>query len=211
MEQTAPVNSVAPGRARVRLAATLASIVAVVACVVLLILLATSSRQTGSQKLASDRSSAASVANAFIMALGTYDRSLLQGTTMPAYRAKVEALLTPKFGVAFENSGAPKAEQAVGKASLKETVKIWATGVAAINEAQATVLVVGALTDYVPKTPGGTDYQSLGETPFRTVVTLVKDGTGTWLVDGQAPAEGIPPLASGSPSTPASPTSGASK
>lgn len=217
MEQTAPVKSVAPRSARVRLIVTLLSMAAICVCVVLLAVLATDSRETDSQKLTNDRAAAASVANTFITALGTYDRSMLQGTTMPAYRASVEAVLTPKFAVAFEANGAPQAEKNVAAASVKETAQIWSTGVVAISSDQATVVVVGSLTDSIPKTAGGTDYQSLGETPFRTVLTLVRIG-GRWLVDGQTPAEGIPPTAV-SPSSPAAPksstvptpTSGASK
>lgn len=218
MEQTAPVSSVAPAGARTRLVVTLVSLAAIVASVVVLTLLITQPRKTDSQKLADRRAQVASVANSFITALGTYDKSMLQGTTMPAYRANVEAVLTPKFSVAFEANGAPKAEKAVAVAGLKETVQIWSTGVASINDNQAIVLVVGALTDSIPKTAGGTDYKSMGEVPFRTVVTLVRID-GKWLVDGQAPAEGVPPTAPPSasavptpaPSVSSSATSGASK
>jgi len=193
---------------------TLVSIAAIVACAVLLTLLATSSSKDDAKKLADDRSAAASVANTFVNALGTYDKTMLHGTTMPVYRANVEAVLTPKFTVAFESEGAPKAEQAVAAAGLKEAVRVWSTGVVAISADQATVVVVGSLTDSVPKTAGKTDYQSLGETPFRTIITLDKIG-GKWLVDGQTPVEGIPPMASSTPSsTPSAsskPTSGATK
>lgn len=207
MEQTAPVSSAAPRATLVRLSVVLVSLLAIIACIVALVLLITAPPKSDGAKLSDDRAAVSSVANTFVLGQFTFDKSMLKGTTMPSFRAKVEAVITPKFDITFQTLAA-KIEAVVQGSGLRSTAKVWSTGVAAIDSDTATVLVVGSYTNYLPKTRGGTDYQPAGEVPFRDVVGLVKSN-GTWLVDSQAPAEGVPP--STAPTAPSAPTSGASQ
>ena len=209
MEQTAPVSSVAPRSAVVRLSVVVVSALVIIACVVALVLLITAPPKADASKLSDDRAAVTSVANTFVLGQFTFDKSMLKGTTMPSFRAKVEAVITPKFDVTFQTL-AGKIEGVVQASGLKSTAKVWSTGVAAIDGNTATVLVVGSYSNFLPKTKGGTDYQSAGEVPFRDVVSLVKSN-GTWLVDSQAPAEGLPPSAVPTASATPAPTSGASQ
>lgn len=211
MEQTAPVNSAAPRNVLLRLAVTLVSVLVILGSIAAIVLLLANPAKSDSAKLGDQRAAVSSVANTFVSGQWTFDKSMLQGTTMPSFRSKVESVITPKYDVTFQQL-ATKVETAVAAGNVKRTVAIWSTGVAAIDPDRATVLVVGAYTDFVPKTKGGTDYQSVGEVPFRDVLTLVKIN-GVWLVDGQAPAEGVPPTAppSAAATTSSAPTSGATK
>ena len=203
MEQTAPVNSAASRNTLVRLIVTVGSVLVILGSITAIVLIVANPPKTDSGKLTDQRAAVSSVANTFVGAQWTFDKSMLQGSAMPSFRAKVEGVITSKYDVTFQQL-AGKVEATVQAAGLKSTVKIWSTGVAAIDSDTATVLVVGAYTQWAPKTKGGTDYQSAGEVPFRDVLTLVNIN-GKWLVDNQAPAEGVPPTAA--PSA----TSGASK
>ena len=207
MEQTAPVNSVAPRSTLIRLCVTVLSLVVIIACIVAIVSMAAAPSRTDDAKLVDERAAVSSVANTLVQGQWTFDKSMLQGTSMPAFRAKVEAVITPKYDVTFQQL-ATNVEAAVRGGNLKRTVRIWSTGVAAIDADQATVLVVGAYTEWVPKSKGGAGYSSAGEVPFRDVLSLVKV-KGKWLVDSQAPAEGLPPTSP--PSASAAPTSGASQ
>lgn len=207
MEQTAPVNSVAPRNTFIRLSVTVLSLVMIVACIVAIVLMATAPPKKDSAKLGDERAAVSSVANTLVQGQWTFDKSMLKGTSMPAFRAKVESVITPKYDVTFQQL-ATNVEAAVNGSGLKRTVQIWSTGVAAIDADQATVLVVGAYTEWAPKSKGSTVYASAGEVPFRDVLSLVKV-KGSWLVDSQAPAEGLPPTSP--PSASAAPTSGATK
>lgn len=203
MEQTAPVNTVAPRTTRIRFSVTVACALAIVACIVAIAVMIATPAKTDSGKLSDDRAAAISVANTLVQGQWTFDKSMVQGTTMPSFRAKVEGVITPKYDVTFQQL-AGQIEAAVRGGSVKRTVQVWSTGVAAINADQATVLVVGAYTDFMPKAKGSATYVSTGEVPFRDVLSLVKVN-GAWLVDSQAPAEGLPPTA------PPTATSGASQ
>ncbi|WP_164512500.1 hypothetical protein [Nocardioides baekrokdamisoli] len=199
------MNSAAPRNARVRLIVTVGSVLVILASIVAIVLVVAKPAKSDGAALADQRAAASSAANALVQGQYTFDKSMLQGSTMPAFRAKVEAVVTPKYDVTFQLL-ASKVEAVVQAAGLKSTIAIWSTGVAAISSDRATVLVVGAYTQWLPKTKGGTDYRSAGEVPFRDVLSLV-NVNGKWLVDNQAPAEGMPPTAPPA----ASATSGASK
>lgn len=203
------MSTVAPRTTLVRLSVVAVSALAIVACIVALVLLITAPPKADAVKLSDDRAAVSSVANTFVLGQFTFDKSMLKGTTMPSFRAKVESVITPKFDVTFQTLAA-KIEGVVQASGLRSSAKVWSTGVAAIDSNTATVLVVGSYTNFLPKTKGGTDYQPAGEVPFRDVVTLVKSN-GTWLVDSQAPAEGLPPTAVPTASATSTPTSGASQ
>ena len=111
----------------------------------------------------------------------------------------------PRWNVPPTSDGFPNEPTDRANCSCGEPSKSPLAGEPAANR-----FVVGSYTNFLPKTKGGTDYQPAGEVPFRDVVTLVKSN-GTWLVDSQAPAEGLPPTAVPTASATSTPTSGASQ
>lgn len=149
-------------------------------------------------------------ARQFMLRVNTYDPSMLQGTTMPKYRAQVEAVMTAKFKADFEQN-VPYAEATVAQAGVARTTKVYGVGVSDIEDTRATALVAGEFTTTYPDKKDSTKRVPTDPQPYRVEVTLDRIG-GKWLVDGfqpvtspqgsQAPA----PSGSGTPSATTSPS-----
>lgn len=151
--------------------------------------------------LAEDRDAAMSQARQFALRVNTYGPDMLQGKSMPAYRAQVEPVITDKLKAQFEQS-AVLADATVAQNGLKRTCDVFATGVAAIDDDTATVLVAGDFTFAYPKSKGSQQYVRAADELFRWEVQLDKVD-GTWLVDSFGPAEsGNATGGSGSTGTP---------
>lgn len=145
-----------------------------------------------SDPLGSERDAAMSAADKFIGSVNTYGPDLVgkDGKTMPTYRSKVGALLTAKYETEFLQN-VPYAEATVTAQGAGRTCQIYASGVAAMDDDSATVLVSGGLTLTYPKAKGSTTRVVAGQQQFRAEVDLVKQH-GHWLVDNWAPAEQAP-------------------
>ena len=147
------------------------------------------SHRTGAaDALQSDREAAMATTQQFVLRVNTYGPTLLDSHgRMPAYRSRVEAVITPKFAASFEQS-VPVAEQSVQNYGLARTCAVFSTGVEVIDSDSAQVLVAGSISQTVRNRQG--KRVSAGEpTPFRLRVSLDKIG-GKWLVDDYAPVTG---------------------
>ena len=149
-----------------------------------------SSAFSGEDSLQGERDAAMSQARQFALRVNTYGPDLLDAKTgqMPTYRSRVEAVVTAKFRTDFEKNGVPLAEASVSQTGLKRTCQVYATGVAAVHDQTATVLVAGSFTNAYPKKKGSSKYTPTDPEPFRFEVSMVKTG-GKWLVDNFAPVE----------------------
>jgi Mce-associated membrane protein len=142
----------------------------------------------GSHELQDQREDVMSQAEQFMLRVNTYGPDLLdERGQMPKYRELVTEIITAKFRTSFEG-GVTAAEQTVDKAGVSRTAKVFAVGVAAIDEDTATALVAGSFTNSYPVGKQG-ERVSDDPSPFRVSVTLVKTD-GTWLVDNFAPVTG---------------------
>ncbi|MEP9384809.1 hypothetical protein [Nocardioides sp. KR10-350] len=152
----------------------------------------------GSQSLVSDRETVQAVAKKFIVTVNTYDPSMLgkDGKTMPSYRSAVEKMLTAKFRTQFEQN-VPYAEATVSTQGAGRSAEVYATGVPAIDDDTATVMVAGQLTVTYPKSKNSTQRVKAGNQIFRVEVDLVKSH-GDWLVDNWGAAEQAPTSTGGS-------------
>ena len=142
-------------------------------------------RRGGTDQTQLAREAAMAQAQQFVMRVNNYGPSLLAANgQMPTYRKRVEAVITPKFKVSFDQ-GVTLAEQSVKNYQLARTCAIYATGVEVIDSDSAQVLVAGSLSQTAPNKKG--KRVSTGEpAPFRLRVTLDKIG-GRWLVDSYDP------------------------
>lgn len=156
------------------------------------------SASSGDSSLATDREAAMSQARKFTIALDTYGPDLLgpDKKTMPAYRKRVSALLTPKFQTAFDQN-AQIAEATVSSQGAGRTADVYALGTASIDHDTATVLVVGMQRLTYPVKPGSSKRVAVAQQQIRWDVQLVKTH-GAWLVDGYTPAEQAPDSLTGS-------------
>jgi len=138
--------------------------------------------------LAANRESVMAAADKFMITVNTYGPSMLgkDGKTMPSYRRAVEKLLTAKYDTEFKQN-VPYAEATVAGNHVGRSAKVFQTGVAAIDDDTATVLVAGQLTVTLPK-KGSKKPVVAGREPFRVSVDLVKSH-GRWLVDNWGPVE----------------------
>lgn len=138
--------------------------------------------------LQSQRDSAMSQGRSFVLAIGDYNPSMLDAKgQMPAYRARVTALITPKFAESFDRQGIGTAETLVKQAKVARTASVFATGVSAIDSDTATVLVAGQFVDAYPDKQGKLVPQP--PVPVRFQLSLVRVG-GKWLVDDFGPVGG---------------------
>jgi hypothetical protein len=135
-----------------------------------------------------DREAAMAATQQFVMRVNTYGPSDLDAQgQMPAYRASVKAVITPKFAVSFEKT-VPIAEQSVKNYGLARTCAVYATGVEVVDRDSAQVLVSGSLSQTVKNRKG--KRVAAGEpAPFRLRVSLDKID-GKWLVDDYQPVTG---------------------
>src|SRR5262245_40420572 len=104
------------------------------------------SHRTGSaDALQGDREAAMAATQQFVLRVNTYGPSLLddQGQ-MPQYRARVKAVITPKFAASFDQS-VSVAEQSVKNYGLDRTCAVFATGVEVIDSDSAQVLAAGSI------------------------------------------------------------------
>ncbi|MCD6639581.1 MAG: hypothetical protein LT071_06670 [Nocardioides sp.] len=124
-----------------------------------------------------------SVTDQFVKRLGTYGPDMVDDSgQMPAYREQVREVITPKFAADFDEQVAT-AEQLVAQAGVTRSTDVFATGVSAIDDDSARVLVAGAFNDTYTRT-GRKGGQPVTQEPypFRFVVDLVLVD-GEWLVD----------------------------
>lgn len=158
-----------------------------------------SSAFSGDDSLQGEREAIMSQARQFVLRVNSYGPDLLDAKSgqMPKYRQQVEQVVSPKFRTDFEKNGVPLAEASVSQTGLKRTCQVYATGVAAVHDGTATVLVAGSFTNAYPKKKGSTKYTPTDPEPFRFEVSMVKTG-GTWLVDNFAPVEKAASGATGS-------------
>lgn len=145
-----------------------------------------------SAPLGDDRDSAMAAADKFIVTVNTYGPDLLgkDGKTMPSYRSKVGDLLTTKYETEFLQN-VVFAEATVSEQGAGRSCEIYASGVAALDDDTATVLVAGGLTLTYPKAKGSKTRVTAGRQQFRVSVDLVKQH-GVWLVNNWAPTEQAP-------------------
>lgn len=140
--------------------------------------------------LQQQRDQVMSQARQFALRINDYGPDQLDAgkTTMSAYKASVEQVVSAKFRADFESNGLPLVEASVAQAGVKRTTQVYAVGVAAIDSDTATALVAGSFTNAMPKKAGSTDYVAAEPEPYRFEVGLVKTG-GRWLVDSFTPVE----------------------
>jgi Mce-associated membrane protein len=135
------------------------------------------------EQLQGEREAVMAQTEQFMLRMGTYGPDLLDAKgAMPEYRERVTDVITPKFAVSFEKEAAT-AEQLVAQAKISRQAAVFATGVSAIDDDSATVLVAGTFTDSYPQG------KAREPSPFRIEVSLVKVD-GTWLVDNFTPVTG---------------------
>ena len=121
----------------------------------------------------------------FVLRLNTYGPSLLDAQgRMPEYRRRVEAVITPKFTVSFDQSVAV-AEQSVKTYGLHRTCAVYSTGVELLDSDTAQVLVAGSFSQ-TARTARGKEVPTGEPAPFRLRVSLDKID-GHWLVDDYQP------------------------
>jgi Mce-associated membrane protein len=136
---------------------------------------------SGSSTVQADREAAMAATQQFVLRVNTYGPSLLDSSgQMPDYRARVKAVITPKFAVSFDQ-GVTVAEQSVKNYGADRTCAVYATGVEQIDSDSAQVLVAGSFSETLKNKQG--KRVSAGEpAPFRLRVSLDKID-GRWLVD----------------------------
>jgi Mce-associated membrane protein len=144
------------------------------------------SHRTGSaDDLQADREAVMSTTQQFVMRVNTYGPSLLDGQgRMPTYRARVKAVITPKFAASFDQT-VSVAELSVKNYGLDRTCAVFSTGVEVIDSDSAQVLVAGSISQTV-KNHQGKSVAAGEPAPFRLRVSLDKID-GKWLVDDYQP------------------------
>lgn len=169
---------------------------------------------SGTDKTQRTRDQVMAQARQFMLRFGTYGPTMLQGTTMPKYRAQVEAVVTAKFKADFLKNGVPLAEATVAQLGVQRSTKVYAVGVSDIEDTRAVALVAGEFTSSFPPSKGSTARVPAPPDPYRVQVVLDRIG-GKWLVDSYQPVESSQssqaPSPSGAPSassttSPASPS-----
>jgi Mce-associated membrane protein len=129
------------------------------------------------------RDSVMSQARQFMLRVNTYGPDLLEGSKMPAYRSRIDAVVTAKLAAEFEKN-VPYAEATVAQAGLARTTEVYAVGVGDLDmdRGRATAIVAGAFTNSYPDPKDKTKKVTADPQPYRDEVTLVRQG-GTWKVD----------------------------
>jgi Mce-associated membrane protein len=124
----------------------------------------------------------------FVLRANSYDPSMLDAQgKMPAYRSRVEAVITPKLAASFDQ-GAAGTEQTVRSYHVTRRCAVYATGVEVVDPDSAQVLVAGSISETRPGRHGR--QVPTGEpAPFRLRVSLDRID-GRWLVDSYAPVTG---------------------
>jgi Mce-associated membrane protein len=183
-----PERPDAPPRAgRFRLVLLGVLVVALVASVATAAVL-WSHRRGHADALQSEREAVMAQTQQFVLRANTYGPSMLDATgKMPAYRSRVEAVITPKLAASFEQ-GAAGTEQTVRGYHVSRHCAVYATGVEVIDADSAEVLVAGSISETRLASSG--KQVATGEpAPFRLRVSLDRID-GHWLVDSYAPVTG---------------------
>ncbi|MGH3353044.1 MAG: hypothetical protein ACRDPS_20445 [Nocardioides sp.] len=144
------------------------------------------------ESVVSQREQVMSAGDEFVRQVNTYGPEDIGSDkkTMPEYRKKVGALLTPKFEKSFL-SNVSFAEATVAQQGVGRSTSVHSTAVAGLDEDSATVLVVAELAISYPKSEGSEERVEAARQLARTEVELVKQN-GKWLVDDWYPAEEAP-------------------
>lgn len=173
------------GRGVKRQRLLLAALVALLAVASVLAAWAVASKLSDGDDPQPDREAAMSRAEQFMLRINDYGPDQLDDAEqMPAYRAQVAELLTPKFEADFtENVGI--AEQTVTQVGVERSAEVFATGVSDLDDDSARVLVAGRILQSLPDRKG--QRAASDPIPFRMVVTL-RQVQGEWLVDDYSPA-----------------------
>jgi hypothetical protein len=115
----------------------------------------------------------------FMLRSFSYGPDLLNDDgTMPEYRDRVTAVISPKFAAEFDKS-AGTAEQLVSQSGMSRRAEVFATAVSTMDADSASALVAGSFTDSFVQGKKSIDREP---SPFRIEVSLVKID-GEWLVD----------------------------
>lgn len=143
--------------------------------------------------LASEREAVMAQSSKFVTTLNTFGPEDLDddGKTMPDYRSNIEKVASAKMRSEFLENGAPLAEATVAQQGAGRKADVYATGVGAIDDDTATVLVTGQIEFSFPKSEKSEERVVADRQLFRYTVDLVKDDED-WLVDDWAPAEQVP-------------------
>jgi Mce-associated membrane protein len=144
------------------------------------------SHRTGSAAdVQAEREAVMSTTQQFVMRVNTYGPSLLNSQgQMPTYRARVKAVITPKFAASFDQT-VPVAEESVKTYGINRTCAVYSTGVEVVDSDSAQVLVAGSISQ-TAKNRKGKQVPTGEPAPFRLRVTLDRID-GTWLVDDYEP------------------------
>ena len=191
-----------PRSSRTRSALLVAFVAVIVGCLVSLgVLLVTNddeAEDTGGQPQA-QREELMTQTQQFVIRVNTYGPSWLdEQNKMPRYVEGVKELLTAKFAAGFEESVLiPEAQ--VAQSGYGRSAKVFAVGVASMDEDSATVLVGWVRTDSYPKPRDPSKRLKLPGNPERWAVQLVRT-QGEWLVDNYAVISEIPEDGQPSPS-----------
>jgi len=172
VDETTPAPQPATRFRRGLLIFLLAALLVASGCLIWLV----ANRTGEASDLQSEREQVMNVSEQFALRVGTYGPEMLddQGQ-MPEYRASVKEMITAKFATSFEQQ-VGTAEELVKQAGASRKADVYATGVSAIDDDSAEVLVAGS----VASTFTGQDPQE--PSPFRWDISLVKVD-GKWLVD----------------------------
>jgi hypothetical protein len=127
----------------------------------------------------------------FVIRVNTYGPSWLdEQNRMPRYVEGVKELMTAKFAASFEQSVVIPESQ-VAQAGYGRSARVYATGVASMDDDSATVLVGFVRTDSYPKPQDPDKRLKLPGDAERWAVVLVRT-EGQWLVDNYAVISEIP-------------------
>lgn len=172
------------------------SLAVIVACVVsLTYLVATRTDDSGSvqesESLTADREAAMAQTNQFALRVNNYGPDQLdENDQLPEYAELVREVITPNFAASFDESVTLN-EQVVAQSGVSRTGEVVATGISAIDDDKATVLVAGTFTNSYPDPDNSDERIDAGVAQFRWEVSLVKT-EGEWLVDNFVQVTGEP-------------------
>lgn len=144
-----------------------------------------------SESLTADREAAMAQTNQFALRVNNYGPDQLdENDQLPEYAELVREVITPNFAASFDESVTLN-EQVVAQSGVSRTGEVVATGISAIDDDKATVLVAGTFTNSYPDPDDSDERIDAGVAQFRWEVSLVKT-EGEWLVDNFVQVTGEP-------------------